>query len=142
MFPLIETRPVPHHLSSTRPPTCAPPPHPPRGAPPFTPTDRKMTTGSLAVDSRTVIRPRNLAQKIYVATPLFLLAGLFSLFAALQRCLGLQHPHGWTLQEELLVTLMRTLLEYGEVQQYIQRWGVWHGGGLCADDRTCKEVAA
>lgn len=81
---------------------------------------RLSTSRGLAVQALTVIKPRTTIEKICVAGPLLLLAAGQSLAAAVYRACGGQHPHGWTLQEEMLVILMRTLLAHGDI-------GVWRG---------------
>jgi hypothetical protein len=62
-----------------------------------------------------VVRRRGPLARAAVAAPLFSLVAARALVAALRRALGRHHPHGWTLQEELLITLMRTLLAHGDL---------------------------
>lgn len=77
--------------------------------------------GSLAVPPGTQIHPRKLLPKICVAGPLLFIVAVKALGIAAARACGLRHnPHGWTLHEELFVTLIRTLMTYGDI-------GVWRG---------------
>lgn len=75
---------------------------------------------SLDMASATAVQRRNLLQIIYVTTPVFALTGIQAAASLFWRLVGRPHPHNWTLQEELLITLMRTLLEYGDI-------AVWRG---------------
>jgi hypothetical protein len=75
---------------------------------------------SLDAATATTVQRRNLLQTAYATAPVFLLTGLQGAAAVLWRLAGRPHPHDWTLPEELLITLMRTLLEYGDI-------AVWRG---------------
>ncbi|KAI8472957.1 MAG: Alpha/Beta hydrolase protein [Monoraphidium minutum] len=74
----------------------------------------------LDMASATAVQRRNLLQLAYVTAPLLLVTAAHGVAAAFARVLGRPHPHAWTLPEELLITLMRTLLEYGDIS-------VWRG---------------
>lgn len=75
---------------------------------------------TLDVAEATAVQRRNLLQIIYVTSPVFALTAAQAAASLFWRLIGRPHPHNWTLPEELLITLMRTLLEYGDI-------AVWRG---------------